>query len=257
LLTDNGWKKGSDGKWADKNGKVPEIKWMINSGNKRREDSQALMIPKMQAAGFNVVPDNCDAACVFQKRQPVGDYDLAMYISTAAPDPTVTSVAHCDQVPSAANDNKGQNTIFWCNQEASKLMSQSDQEIDVAKRVDLIHRIGKIMADDAITLPLFQFPNIAAYRTDKVSGAVDADAANYRGFANNMFTWAPKSGTDVVVGAEQWPDCINPVTECANSSWAVWTVSFQVLPGAWDTTAKGEYVPTDLLTGEPKVDIKG
>ena len=60
-----------------------EIRWMVNSGNTRRESAQALMIPEMQAAGFNVVADNCDAACLFQQRLPALDYDLAMYINTA------------------------------------------------------------------------------------------------------------------------------------------------------------------------------
>lgn len=254
LLTDNGWAKNGSGLWA-KDGNVPKLRWMINSGNKRREDAQALMIPKMRAAGFDVAPDNCDAACVFQQRSPAGDYDIAMYISTAQPDPSVTATAHCDQIPSQANNNKGQNTIYWCNEEASKLMVESDQEIDEAKRAPIIHEIDKLMAEDAISVPLFQFPNIAAVRTDKVTGDTLAEAANYRAFAKNMYTWAPTSGNQIVLGAEQWPECLNPMTECANSSWAVWTVAFQLLPAVFDTTADGNYEITDLVTKEPTVEL--
>ena len=111
-----------------KDGTVPEIRWIINTGNKRREDTQALMIPELKKAGFNVVADNCDAACYFQQRLPALDYDLAMYINTASPDPTVTGIMACDQIPSPANNNQGQNTTGWCNEDASKLMVQSDQE---------------------------------------------------------------------------------------------------------------------------------
>ncbi|MFM8958585.1 MAG: hypothetical protein ACKOJH_14460, partial [Actinomycetota bacterium] len=60
----------------------------------------------------------------------------------------------------------------------------------------------------------------------------------------------------VVIGAEQWPECLNPVTECANSSWMVWTTINQVMPGAFATTNDGAYVITNLLKGEPKVAIK-
>ena len=95
---------------------------MINTGNKRREDTQALMIPDLAAKGFNVVADNSDADTVFQKRLPALDYDLAMYISTASPDPTVTSIMHCDQIPSAENNNQGQNQTGCCNEEASAVM---------------------------------------------------------------------------------------------------------------------------------------
>ena len=57
---------------------------------------------------------------------------------------------------------------------------QSDQEVDETARADLIHQIGQALVDDAVVLPLFQFPNIAAWRTDQLSGPIDADAANYR-----------------------------------------------------------------------------
>jgi hypothetical protein len=49
---------------------------------------------------------------------------------------------------------------------------------------------------------------------------------------------------------------LNPVTECANSSWMVWTTINQVLPGAFATTNDGAYVVTNLLTGEPTVTLK-
>ena len=68
-------------------------------------------------------------------------------------------------------------------------------------------------------LPFFQFPNIAAWRTDQVGGPVDQDAANYQAF-QNIWAWEDTNGDgQIVIGAEQWPECLNPVTECANSSW--------------------------------------
>jgi len=69
------------------------------------------LIPLLQAAGFNVVADNCDAACYFQQRLPALDYDMAMYISTAPPDPAyLTSSFACDQIPSEENGQQGQNS---------------------------------------------------------------------------------------------------------------------------------------------------
>jgi len=254
LLTDNGWKKGSDGMWADPSGNVPTIRWMINTGNKRREDTQALMIPDFAAKGFKVVADNSDADTVFQKRLPASDFDLAMYISTAVPDPSITPFASCDQIPSAANNNQGQNYNGWCNQEASQLMTESDQTIDETKRVDQIHQLGQMVVDDHVLLPLYQFPNIAAWRTDKVGGPVDADAGNFMAAFKNLNKWEPQGGSDITVGAEQWPDCINPATECANSSWMFWVSASQVLPSVWDTSADG-YEITPLVTEEPTVQL--
>jgi len=254
LLTDAGWAKNGDGLWA-KDGKVPDIRWVVNSGNARRENTQALMIPELKKAGFNVKADNCDAACYFQKRVPALDYDLAMYIQTAQPDPSVTSILSCAQVPGPENNNQGQNTAGWCNKDADALMKIVDNSIDEKARADATHGISKLLAQDAVMLPLFQFPNIAAWRTDQLGGPVDADAANYRAFANNLWAWQPLKGDTVTIGAEQWPECINPVTECANSSWMVWTASFPLLPGVWDTTANGDFVTTALVTGEPEVKV--
>jgi peptide/nickel transport system substrate-binding protein len=252
ILTGAGWAKDADGMWA-KDGVAPEIHWVINSGNTRRESTQALLIPEMKKAGFNIVADNCDAACYFQQRLPALEYDLAMYIQTASPDPTVTGIMACSSVPSEANGNQGQNNSGWCNEEASALMTESDQTIDETKRSDLIHQIGKYLADDAVMLPLYQFPNIAAWRTDQVGGPVDADAANYQAF-QNIGEWTDTNGDgQIVIGAEQWPECLNPITECANSSWYQWTVGFKLLPNVWDTTSDGTYEVTSLVTGEPDV----
>jgi peptide/nickel transport system substrate-binding protein len=252
ILTDAGWEKDGSGMWA-KDGTAPEIHWIINSGNTRRESTQALLIPELQAAGFNVIADNCDADCYFQQRLPALAYDMAMYINTASPDPTVTGIMACDSVPSEANGNQGQNNSGWCNEEASKLMTESDQTVDDTARADLIHQIGKFLADDAVMLPLYQFPNIAAWRTDQVGGPVDKDAANYQAF-QNINTWEDTNGDgQIVIGAEQWPGCLNPVTECANSSWYQWTIAFKVLPSVWATTSEGTYEATQLVTGEPDV----
>jgi peptide/nickel transport system substrate-binding protein len=257
LLEGAGWTLNGDGFWASADGTVPEIKWMVNTPNPRREATQALMIPLLAEAGFNVVADNGDAAAVFQQRLPAGDYDLGMYINTASPDPSVTGIMSCDAVPSEENGNQGQNSVFWCNEDASALMAESDTTLDEAARADLIHQIGQSLVDDSVMLPLFQFPNIAAWRTDRIEGdAPSADAANYRAYNHSSHLWTPLSDSnEIIVGAEQWPECLNPVTECANSSWMVWTTSFPVFPAVWDTTSTGGFNPTNLVTAEPTVTV--
>ncbi|HMK10900.1 MAG TPA: hypothetical protein VK461_04940, partial [Acidimicrobiales bacterium] len=39
----------------------------------------------------------------------------------------------------------------------------------------------------------------------------------------------PTGGT-ITIGAEQWPECINPITQCANSSWMQWTTMTPTMP---------------------------
>ena len=115
-----------------------------------------------------------------------------------------------------------------------------------------MHQIAGFLADDYVMLPLFQFPNIAAWRTDTLSGPIAQDAGNYQAF-QNIYAWEKTGGDAIVIGAEQWPECLNPITECANSSWYQWTTAFKVLPNAFDTTSEGTYVVSSLLAGEPEV----
>jgi peptide/nickel transport system substrate-binding protein len=256
LLEGEGWTKNADGKWQSPDGEVPQVRWIINTGNTRRESTQAFLIPILQEAGFDVIADNCDAACYFQQRLPSLDYDLAMYISTVAPDPAyLTSSFHCDQVPSEANNNAGQNSSGWCNEEASDLLDQADKEVDPDARAELIQQFLEFTEQDSVLLPLFQFPKSAAWRTDKVGGNVEGDLLNYMAF-NNWGEWEDVDGDGtLVIGAEQWPECLNPLTECANSSWYQWTAGFVLLPGVWDTTNEFTFEPTALVTEEPTVEI--
>jgi peptide/nickel transport system substrate-binding protein len=254
MLTDAGWEKDGQGFWA-KDGQAPEIRWMINTGNLRREDTQAFLIPLLQQAGFNVVADNCDAGCVFEQRLPTLDYDIAMYISTVAPDPQfLTAGFTCDQIPSAENNNQGGNTTGWCNEEASAAFEEADRTLDETARADLIHGALDKMAEDWAMLPLVQFPRSGFWQSGQVGGPVDQDLANFMGFYN-VNQWEDVDGDGkIVVGAEQWPDCLNPVTQCAFSSWMLWTTMTKVLPNAFDTTSEGDFVVSNLLTGEPVVE---
>ena len=125
--------------------------------------------------------------------------------------------------------------------------------IDEAARADLIHEGLDVMSDDWAMLPLVQYPRSGFWRTQNVAGPVDTDLANFMAF-QNVNEWEDVDGDGrIVIGAEQWPGCLNPMTECASSSWYVWTAEFKVLPAVWDTTAEGTFEPTNLVVGEPVV----
>ena len=110
---------------------------------------------------------------------------------------------------------------------------------------------------DYVLLPLAQYPKSGIWRADKVAGPVGDEVVNARAF-DNFSQWEDVDGDgQIVIGAEQWPACLNPVTECANSSWSMWTVVYPVLPAIWDTTAEGTFEPTELVVGEPTVETAG
>ena len=257
MLTDAGWTMNGDGFWADPDGNVPEVRWMVNSGNTRRESAQAYLIPLLAEAGFNVIADNCEALpCVFQQRLPALDYDITLYISTAPPDPSyLIPIATCEQIPTPANNNIGQNQQGVCNEEASAMLNESDVTVDEDARATLITDALELLSEEDFILPLLQFPKSGFYRSDRVGGPVEADLNNYRAF-ENIAEWEDVDGDgQIIIGAEQYPGCLNPVTECANSSWYFWLADVQTLPTFWRSTNDGLFELTELVAGEPVVEV--
>ena len=187
----SGYAKDSSGIWA-KGGKQLVIKWMVNTGNKRRENTQAEFIPLLAKQGFKLVTDNSDSDTVFQKRLPAGDFDLGMYIQVASPDPTVTSILDTKSIPGPANQGQGQNDTWYSNHAADKLMEQSDGEQDKTKRADLIHQLDKVLRQDYVNIPLYAFPSMLSYRTDMLEGPLDKYINNPESNFFNLWAWEKK-----------------------------------------------------------------
>jgi len=60
-----------------------------------------------------------------------------------------------------------------------------------------------------------------------------------------------KQGGSIVIAAEQWPECLSPITSCANASWLGWTAWNHVMPRLMEVDTKGNYIASDLLTEAP------
>jgi peptide/nickel transport system substrate-binding protein len=186
-----GYAKDGSGIWA-KGGKQLVIKWMENTGNKRRENMQAEFIPLLAKQGFKVTVDNSDADTMFQKRLPGGDFDMAVYIQVTSPDPTVTSILSSGQIPGPANKGQGQNDTWYSSKAADDLMLKADGELDQDKRADEVHQLDKILAADYVNIPLYAFPSMLTYRTDVISGPVDKFINNPESNFWNMWEWTAK-----------------------------------------------------------------
>ena len=67
----------------------------------------------------------------------------------------------------------------------------------------------------------------------------------------------PHGGGTISVAAEQWPTCLNPLTQCAASSTLWWVVLEQVMPYAMVANLHGDMVASPLLTEAPTIANKG
>ena len=70
-------------------------------------------------------------------------------------------------------------------------------------------------------------------------------------------TKGPTRGGSIVLGAEQWPECVNPITSCSSATWTWYSVLEQVLPYAMVLDLNGNFVASPLLTEAPTLDNGG
>jgi peptide/nickel transport system substrate-binding protein len=115
---------------------------------------------------------------------------VALYAQVASPDPSVTTLFACENIPSEANDFSGQNGSGWCDEAATDLMHQADRTPDADARLDLTRQVGDAIRDQAVWLPFYQLPLITAWRTDLVEGPVgEFTDSPFSGFWN-MYDWS-------------------------------------------------------------------
>jgi peptide/nickel transport system substrate-binding protein len=69
-------------------------------------------------------------------------------------------------------------------------------------------------------------------------------------------TETPKQGGSVVLGAEQWPDCMNPINGCSSGYWQE-IQTWNMLPRLIEYDPKGQSTASDLITEVPSLQNGG
>ena len=185
-LEDGGWKKGSDGIYA-KGGQRLVVPIATTAGNVGREQFQTILQAQAKEIGIEIKADNSDATTLFQTRLPARDFVVGMFAQVASPDPTVTTNLHKDLIPSKDAPD-GENYYGWKNDEASKLMRDSDKEVDDKERIKQFQEMGKLMAEDVMSIPLYAKPQILVYNSEKLGGDFNFNAGQLA-FSDLLRTW--------------------------------------------------------------------
>ncbi|MEX0753957.1 MAG: peptide ABC transporter substrate-binding protein [Actinomycetota bacterium] len=170
----------ANGDFCEKDGEPLSIEYTTTAGNARREDTQALLQESAKEAGLDLQTKTDDAAVLFGDLLNTGAYQIADYALGGSPSPSVTEILACEG---------GQNTDFWCDEEASKLMLQADSEADPAKRLELTQQVGDIVAEQAVGVPMYILPQLTAWRTDIIAGPIGEWNATIYGSFFNMNEW--------------------------------------------------------------------
>ena len=85
-------------------------------------------MPAVAELGIELVPDNQDADTLFQISLPQMQTELALYAQVASPDPSVTTIFDCANIPS-----RGQRVR---RAEQHRLVQRRRQRLDAGVRPD-------------------------------------------------------------------------------------------------------------------------
>lgn len=99
-----------------------------------------------------------------------GTYDLFVWGWTPFVDPDpLLSYFTCDQVTYDAAE-AGYNDANWCSDEYDALYQQQNQELDKAKRIELVHEMIRLFYRESTYVVLYHDADTQAYRTDRFEG---------------------------------------------------------------------------------------
>ena len=178
LLEDNGCTKGGDGIYVC-DGERLSFEFTSTAGNALRELAFEVIKEQLKPIGIEINSGFGDAAVVFGNKVLVsGNYDLFMFAWVGNPDPEGSvEIWKCEG---------SQNFTGYCDEEVSRLLEESNTELDPAARADLMNQADALMSEDIPTIPLYQKPTVLVYN-NKVHGM--EDNPTQAGFTWNVADW--------------------------------------------------------------------
>jgi peptide/nickel transport system substrate-binding protein len=159
LLEDNGCKKGSDGIYVC-NGTKLSFAYKSTADNELRELMFQIIQANLKDVGIEVTNAFGEADVVFTDLSKK-DYEVFQFGWVGAPDPfSGNTIYTC---------NGDQNYQDYCNPQVDKLIEQTNKELDPDARADLYNQADQLMAEDAVSVPLWQAPQPLIFK-DTVHG---------------------------------------------------------------------------------------
>jgi peptide/nickel transport system substrate-binding protein len=154
--------KGGDGIWSC-GGTRASVRFGTTSGNRLRELALEILQAQAKTSGIEFRPDS-QPSRLFFPRLSNGNYDLALFAWVGTGDPAgQVDIYGC---------GGGSNWKGYCNKTVTRLFRDSDAALDPARRTRLVNSADALIANDAISIPLYQKPTYFVYKT-RVHNLVD------------------------------------------------------------------------------------
>lgn len=142
---------------------APTVCLLFDPANPRRVAEFQLIQESAAAAGITVT--NCSSPDWRNLLGTPHSYDAALYALRE------TNLAVSAARASFASDSDVNNNSGYANPRADSLLARALAPTTVAERRDLLTELDRLLWDDAVGLPLYQFPAVTA-TSDQVTGVI-------------------------------------------------------------------------------------
>ncbi|MCW2926468.1 MAG: extracellular solute-binding protein family 5 [Thermoleophilia bacterium] len=164
LLTEAGWSRAGDGPWT-KGGTPLTLTWVAGAGSMPFRAKVAQLVQEQLrhqgiATDIRLIPTEV----LYSHTAPHGQFHLGEWSELTGAEPLPNLIYGCGEIPKKPTF-AGKNRAAWCNREAEALMTRADETVDVAQRAALVKQADAIIADEVPVLPLFQSPDVVAWRS--------------------------------------------------------------------------------------------
>ena len=156
LLDAAGWSVIKGGVRHNAAGQRLTLELMTTAGNRTRELVQQVLQSQWRQVGIDVRIRNQPARVYFGETVGKRKFTaMAMYAWLSAPESVPRSTLHSSEIPTEANNWRGQNYTGYVNPEMDRLVERIEVELDREKRRALWRRLQHIYAEDLPVIPLY------------------------------------------------------------------------------------------------------
>lgn len=158
LLTGAGFSKGSDGIYADKQGRKISFSVNVPEGWTDWITTCQFMADDLKAIGMDVTVNTIDYDAFYNDMQ-LGQFDTSLWGTNAGPSPYYIYDSLLRSTNSAALDKlAGSNFERWNDTETDKLLNQYATSTDLETQKQAIYGLQKIMVEQLPSIPLVNEP---------------------------------------------------------------------------------------------------
>ena len=161
---------------AKSEGATATVAFSTTSDSRLRETLQELVQQQLKEFGLAIEIQNTSATTFFGEWTVEGNFEMGEWAWLATPDPSQTILFADDQIPTDENP-AGQNYYRYRNAEVTQLLKESDKELKVERRAELLRRAQEIMSDDLPLIPMYQRPEYYAWSEDLTGPEVNPTLA--------------------------------------------------------------------------------